>query len=63
MTPQQIKEARKILGLTQRELELKLGLRGIDVRTVRMWESVKREITGTCTKLIEIFLLHVSEEK
>jgi DNA-binding transcriptional regulator YiaG len=56
MTPTQIKQARSQLGLTQRGLETALNLKGHDGRTVRMWEAGDREISGPCSKLIEIFL-------
>ncbi len=58
MTPTQIKQARHTLGLTQRGLEITLALKGRDGRTVRMWESGERNISGPCAKLISIFLKH-----
>lgn len=57
MTPQDIRQARHDLGLTQRELEQALGLIGCDGRTVRRWEAGK-PISGPCAKLIAIFLEH-----
>lgn len=58
MNPQQIKQARHDLGLTQRALEQALGLKGCDGRTVRRWESGEVAITGPCKKLINIYLEH-----
>lgn len=38
MTPQQFKEARKALGLTQRELAKVWGMPSNGERTIRRWE-------------------------
>lgn len=55
-----VKAARKILGLTQRELEENLNMKGTSGRTVRAWEDPnnERDITGPCIKLLQIFLKH-----
>lgn len=56
----QVKASRKILKLTQRELEEHLNMKGRNGRTVRKWENPKdpNDITGPCLKLIRIFLKH-----
>jgi len=55
-----VKAARKILGLTQRQLEEALNMKGTSGRTIRAWEDPndERNITGPCEKLLRIFLKH-----
>ena len=60
MNALKVKAARKILKLTQRELEEHLNMKGRNGRTVRSWEDPKNErnITGPCEKLLRIFIKH-----
>lgn len=55
MTPTEIKSIRLGLGLTQRQLEVALGLAPSGGRTVRRWEAGTVTITGPCAKLLRIF--------
>lgn len=57
MTPDEIKEARQRLGLSQRELADSLGLKSDGGRTVRRWEGGEVEITGPAQLAIRYRLL------
>ena len=57
MTPFEIKEARRKLGLTQRELGLVLRLKPSSAdRTVRRWEDGQIEVSGPASVAIEAML-------
>lgn len=58
MTPSQLQQARKELGLTQGALERHLGIniKTCNGRTVRYWESGDIPVPEPCAKLIRIFL-------
>lgn len=57
MTPEQIKNIRKSLGLTQSELAEKLRLEPKSGRnTVRAWEMGKRQITGPSSLALEYLM-------
>ncbi|MGL5397820.1 MAG: helix-turn-helix domain-containing protein [Shewanella sp.] len=53
MTPEQIKQARKSLGLTQAEMAEKVGV-GIDA--IKQWESGRRKPRGPAIKMIEMLM-------
>ena len=63
MTPNELKTARKALGLSQREMGLELE---VDPRTVRRWEAGPQAVPGpvkvavergkTITQLAEVFV-------
>lgn len=57
MTPEDIKSARKQLGLTQAELAAWLELSGkYAARTVRSWEAGEKPISGPARVAIRAFL-------
>lgn len=60
MTPDELMQARKYLGLTQGGLERHLGINinSYNGRTVRNWESGDIPVPGPCAKLIQSFLMH-----
>lgn len=54
MKPQQIKDMREDMGLSQKELGIKLRLAGDSPdRTVRAWESGKTPISGPASLALE----------
>lgn len=53
MTPEQIKLARKSLGLTQAEMADKIG---VCVDAVKQWESGRRKPRGPAIKMIEMLM-------
>ena len=57
MTPLEIKNIRKELGLNQTEFGEMLG---VGIRTVQLWEKGKREISGKAKRLLKTSL---NEEK
>ena len=56
MTPDQIKEARLRLGLTQTQLAKRLRMKGDGARQIRAWESGEYPITGPASLAIEYML-------
>ena len=57
MNANEIKEARRKLGLTQRELGLALRLKPSSAdRTVRRWEDGEIEVSGPASVAIEAML-------
>lgn len=54
MTPQEFKQAREQLGLTQQEMADKLRLSS--GRVIRMYESGDREVSGTIILLVDLLL-------
>ncbi len=56
MTPEQIRKARKTLGLTQAEFAEKLGLGAHGGRTVRRWEAGERTITRRTELMVRVLL-------
>ena len=50
-TPQEIKEIRGKLGITQKELADEIG---VSKRTVESWESGKRSPSNTACRIIEM---------
>ena len=54
MTPAELTDARKALGLTQESLALAIGVSG--GRTVRKWEAGDRAIPESIAKLVSILL-------
>ena len=55
MTPEQFKENRKSLGMSQRELARALG--GVNERTLRRWETGEIDIPGPVQRLLRLFIL------
>lgn len=53
MTPDRIKEIRKSLGLSQAGLAKALRMADSGARTVRLWETGKRGITGPASVALE----------
>ena len=53
MPPQQLKQARQALGLTQAEIA---ALMGRDTRTWQYWEAGKYPIPASSQKLLEFLL-------
>lgn len=53
MTPEQIKQARQSMGLTQAEMAEKMGV-GIDA--VKQWESGRRKPRGPAIKIIKMLM-------
>lgn len=58
MNATEIKRIRKKVGLSQRDLEIELGMKGCDGRTVRYWESGDKDISGPCAKLMRLMDKH-----
>jgi len=56
LTPEQVKEARLRLGLTQTQLAKRLRMRGNGARQIRAWESGEAPITGPASLAIEYML-------
>ena len=54
LTPDEVREARQTLGLTLTEMAELLGLANSDPRTVRSWETGRREISGPCSAAIRL---------
>ena len=54
VTPLELKAARKVLGLTQNQLALALGMSGD--RIVRRWESGERPVPGPAARLVRVFI-------
>lgn len=54
LTPDEVREARQTLGLSLTELAILLGLANHDPRTVRSWETGRREISGPCSAAIRL---------
>ncbi len=50
MTPEQVREIREALTMTQKEFAEKIG---VHWRTVQKWEGDERPIKGAAMKLIE----------
>ena len=62
MTPQELKDARKRLGLTQSQLAAKLGLSEANGdNTVRKWEAGSREISGPVAVAIAYMLRDLTD--
>lgn len=59
MTPEQVKEARRRLGLTQTQLAKRLRMRGNGARQIRAWERGEAPITGPASLAIEYMLKEV----
>lgn len=59
MTPLELKEARRTLGMTQRELAEALELDGPFAKdSVRRWENGKRAISGPVRVAVRYMLAH-----
>lgn len=56
MTPEQVKEVRLKLGLTQTQLAKRLRMKGNGARQIRAWESGEAPITGPASLAIEYML-------
>lgn len=57
MTPEQVKDARLQLGMTQAQLAHALGLVGDTAKdTVRQWESGRRPISGPAAQCLRYLL-------
>lgn len=56
MTPEQVREARKTLGLTQHELAVLLRMGTDGKRAVRRWESGDRPISGPASVVLDALL-------
>lgn len=64
MTPDDVREARQRLGITQAELAVRLRLAPATGKdTVRSWESGKRPITGPAQVAIEYMLLELEQPR
>lgn len=62
MTPAEVKDARKRLGLTQQGLADALGLTGeYAADTVRSWEKGRRPITGPAQVAIRLMMEKMGE--
>lgn len=59
MTPEQIREARRTLALTQKQFGESLGAKP---RTVQGWELGERKIQPATIKLLEILLADRKKE-
>ena len=58
MDAEQFRQAREVLGMTQAQLALKVGVKPgkhMD-RTVRRWERGERKIPGSVAILVEMLL-------
>ncbi len=56
MSPDEVRDARRALGLTQHELAVLLRMGGDGKRSVRRWEAGDREISGPASVAIEALL-------
>lgn len=56
MTPRQIKEARRSLGLTQTQLAALLRMGDSGKRQVRRWETGETPVSGPASVAIEYML-------
>jgi DNA-binding transcriptional regulator YiaG len=56
MTPDQVREARKTLGLTQHQLAVLLRLGTDGKRAVRRWETGDRPISGPASVVLDALL-------
>jgi DNA-binding transcriptional regulator YiaG len=56
MTPEQVREARKALGLTQHQLAVLLRLGTDGKRAVRRWETGDRPISGPASVGLDALL-------
>ena len=56
MTPEQVREARQRLGLTQSQLADVLRLGGDGKRLVRRWEAGETRVSGPASVAIEALL-------
>lgn len=63
MTPEQVKEARRRLGLTQTQLAKRLRMRGNGARQIRAWETGEAPITGPASLAIEYMLREIENGK
>ena len=58
MDAEQLRQDREVLGMTQTELALKVGVKPgkhMD-RTVRRWEKGERKVPGSVAVLVEMLL-------
>lgn len=56
MTPDEVRDARRALGMTQHQLATALRMGGDGKRSVRRWESGDRPISGPASVAIEAML-------
>jgi DNA-binding transcriptional regulator YiaG len=56
LTPAELRDARRRLGLTQTELALALKLGGDGARTVRRWEDGQRPVPLVVALAIDLML-------
>jgi DNA-binding transcriptional regulator YiaG len=56
MSPNEVRDARRALGLTLHELAVLLRMGGDGKRSVRRWEDGDREISGPASVAIEALL-------
>jgi DNA-binding transcriptional regulator YiaG len=56
MTPQEVRAARRALGMTQDQLANALRMGGDGKRAVRRWEAGDRHISGPASVAIEFML-------
>ena len=56
MNPNEVRDARRALGLTQHELAVLLRMGGDGKRSVRRWEAGDRDISGPASVAIEALL-------
>lgn len=56
MTPGDLRDARRSMGLTQHDLAVLLRMGGDGKRAVRRWEDGDRHITGPASVAIEAML-------
>lgn len=59
MTPDEIKEARDALGLTQAELAARMG---VTVDAVRAWEADRRPLQGAALVLLKTLVQNANRE-
>lgn len=60
MSPEQIREARAGLGMTQAEFAAALGS---DIRTVQRWEAGERSPRGAAARMIETLAAKAKRRK
>ena len=56
MLPDEVRDARRTMGLTQHDLAVFLRMGGDGKRAVRRWEAVDRHISGPASVAIEAML-------
>lgn len=56
MTPKDIRDARREMGITQHDLATLLRMGGDGKRAVRRWESGEREVSGPASVAIDALL-------